>query len=97
MSQISRRRGIPLLDVGTIACIRRRLIAVLSRVALVHPELRPLLDSREEAFHAVVLAIGYRPALASFLDVADGIPRRCGRHPRRCGRHPSTERRRPLT
>jgi cation diffusion facilitator CzcD-associated flavoprotein CzcO len=62
-----------LLDVGTIARIRRREIDVLPGVESFTPGGARFSDGTERAFEAVVLATGYRPALAAFLEPAKEV------------------------
>src|SRR5712691_4318005 len=84
MTQIRRHGRIPLLDVGTIARIRRREIDVLPGVESFTPGGAQFSDGTERAFEAVVLATGYRPALAAFLEPAkevldeEGVPIKSG-------------------
>ena len=80
MTQIRRHGRIPLLDIGTVARIRRREITVAPGVASFTATGARFSDDSEHAFDAVVLATGYRPQLADFLEPAaevldaDGVP-----------------------
>ncbi|HKA87374.1 MAG TPA: NAD(P)/FAD-dependent oxidoreductase, partial [Haliangiales bacterium] len=84
MTQIRRHRRIPLLDIGTVARIRRREIEVLPGVDAFVAGGARFAGGVERAFDAVVLATGYRPALSAFLDPAaevvdeNGVPRASG-------------------
>jgi thioredoxin reductase len=84
MSQIRHHHRIPLLDIGTVALIRRNAIAVLPGVESFAPTGARFTGGAERDFDAVVLATGYRPALADFLEAAadvvdaDGVPRASG-------------------
>jgi cation diffusion facilitator CzcD-associated flavoprotein CzcO len=84
MSQIHRRARIPLLDVGTVARIRRGEIDVLPAIESFTPHGARFSGGAERAFDAVVLATGYRPALETFLEPAasvldeEGVPARSG-------------------
>jgi cation diffusion facilitator CzcD-associated flavoprotein CzcO len=84
MSQIHRRARIPLLDVGTVARIRRGEIDVLPAIESFTPHGARFSGGAERAFDAVVLATGYRPALETFLEPAagvldeEGVPTRSG-------------------
>lgn len=84
MTQIRRHARIPLLDVGTIARIRRGQIEVLPGVTSFVPHGVRFVDGIERDFDCVVLATGYRPAVAAFLapaaDVldAEGVPTASG-------------------
>jgi hypothetical protein len=80
LSDIALRRRIPLIDVGTIAAIKRGEIAVRPAVALLTETGAAFADGGADDFDAVVLATGYRPALGELLDVPgvldeDGYPR----------------------
>lgn len=72
IAQIRRTGRIPLLDVGTIARIRRREIEVLPGIESFTASGVRFSDGVERPFDAVVLATGYRPALDALLDVKDG-------------------------
>jgi indole-3-pyruvate monooxygenase len=69
ISAIKLRRRIPLIDVGTIAAIKRGEIAVKPAVERFTETGAAFADGSAAAFDAVVLATGYRPALADFLAV----------------------------
>jgi cation diffusion facilitator CzcD-associated flavoprotein CzcO len=80
VSAIVRRGRIPLIDVGTIAAIKRGDIAVKPAVAHLTEAGAAFADGTEAAFDAAVLATGYRPALADIVEVpgaldAAGAPR----------------------
>lgn len=91
VAQLERTGRIPLIDIGTVALVKAGRIGV-------RPDLRELVaggarfvDDAEADYDAIVLATGYRPALASLLpgagDVLDerGLPRRFGRESERPG------------
>ncbi len=80
LSAIKLRRRIPLIDVGTIAAVKRGDIAVKPGVARLTEAGAVFADGSEAAFEAVVLATGFRPALEEIIDVPgalddDGHPR----------------------
>jgi len=80
LSAIKLRRRIPLIDVGTIAAIKRGDIAVKPGVARLTEAGAVFADGSEAAFDAIVLATGFRPALEELVDVPgalddDGHPR----------------------
>jgi len=81
MRQIGSTGHIPLLDIGTVASIRRGEIAVRGGVeAFTREGARFVGRAAAEPFDAVVLATGYRPGLAAFLEApealgADEVPR----------------------
>ncbi len=82
---------VPLLDVGTLALIRRGRIAVRPDIESLSPETVAFADGRVEPFDAIVLATGFRPDLSALLpDVAgvlnaSGRPLVSGRTNRRAG------------
>jgi len=80
LSAIALRRRIPLIDVGTIAAIKRGEIAVKPAVVRITETGAAFADDSAGAFDALVLATGYRPGLEEILDVpgvldGDGFPR----------------------
>jgi indole-3-pyruvate monooxygenase len=80
LSAIKLRRRIPLIDVGTIAAVKRGDIAVKPGVERLTETGAVFADGSEAAFDAVVLATGFRPALDEIVDVPgalddDGHPR----------------------
>jgi len=80
ISAIRLKKRIPLLDIGTIGAIKRGAIAVKPAVAHLTARGAAFDDGSEETFDAVVLATGFRPALAEIVDVpgaldAEGYPR----------------------
>ena len=80
LSAIKLRRRIPLIDVGTIAAVKRGDIAVKPGVERLTETGAVFADGSEAAFEAVVLATGFRPALDEIVDVPgaldeDGHPR----------------------
>jgi len=80
LSAIALRRRIPLIDVGTIAAIKRGEIAVKPAVVRLTETGATFADDSAVEFDAVVLATGYRPGLEEILDVpgvldGDGFPR----------------------
>ena len=84
-TQIARDRHIPLLDIGTMAQIRAGRIGVHGDIARFTETGVTFDDGTELDVDAVVLATGYRPALAEFLvdweTVCDddGVPLASGR------------------
>jgi cation diffusion facilitator CzcD-associated flavoprotein CzcO len=89
LTAIARRRRIPLIDVGTIAAVKRGAIDVKPAVARFSETGAFFSDGSAADFDAAVLATGYRPALADLIDVpgvldAEGYPidwRGGGAHP----------------
>jgi indole-3-pyruvate monooxygenase len=82
------RRRVPLIDVGTIAAVKRGDIAVKPAVAGFTETGALFADGSADDFDAVVLATGYRPALEDIVAVPgvlddEGYPRdwRGGAHP----------------
>ena len=89
MAQILQRGQIPLIDVGTVQAIKEGKIGVRPGIARFTVNGVVFADGatgdREQQLDAVVLATGYRPALADFLEAAgevtdaSGVPRISGR------------------
>ena len=82
------RRRVPIIDVGTIAAVKRGDIAVKPAVVRFTETGALFADGSAAEFDAVVLAIGYRPALEGIVAVPgalddEGYPRdwRGGAHP----------------
>lgn len=65
--QIRRDSQIPLLDIGTMKLIREGKIRVFPGIEQVTENGVRFTDGREDSFDVVVMATGYRPALADFL------------------------------
>ena len=82
--QIREHGHIPLLDIGTVALIRKGEIAIRPGVERFTPSGVVFTDGREEEFAAVVLGTGYRPAVSDFIAEAaqvcseDGVPKKSG-------------------
>jgi indole-3-pyruvate monooxygenase len=68
--QIRRDHRIPLLDIGTIALIRKGAIRVKPGVDRFTPTGVVFAGGAEEAYDAVILATGYRPRLDELVDDA---------------------------
>jgi indole-3-pyruvate monooxygenase len=80
ISSIRLHHRIPLIDVGTIAAIKRGQIAVKPGVSSLTETGAAFADGSAAPFDAVVLATGFRAALGDFLEVPgalaeDGTPR----------------------
>ena len=73
LTQIARTGRIPLIDVGTIAAIKAGRIAVRPGIDRFTDAGVVFTDGRDEPYDAVVLATGYRPGLASFLNIDDRL------------------------
>jgi indole-3-pyruvate monooxygenase len=67
VSQIVRRRRIPLIDVGTIALLRQGRIGVRPDISALEPGAVRFSDGAVEPFDAIVAATGYRPGAAALL------------------------------
>jgi cation diffusion facilitator CzcD-associated flavoprotein CzcO len=82
--QIREHARIPLLDVGTIALVRKGHIRVAPGIRRFTPEGVEFDDGVVASFDGVVMATGYRPALADFIEGAErvtnehGVPRESG-------------------
>jgi indole-3-pyruvate monooxygenase len=73
LTSIELRRRIPIIDVGTIAAIKRGDIAVKPAVTRFTESGAAFADDTVAEFDAVVLATGYRPALGEILDDMPGV------------------------
>ena len=73
ISTIQQRRRIPLIDVGTIAAVKRGQIAVKPGVARLTETGALFADGSAGDFEAVVLATGFRAALDELIDVPGAI------------------------
>ena len=73
MRQIREHGRIPLIDVGTLARVRKREIEVLPDVASLSERAVRFADGSERDFDAIVLATGYRPALADFVSAPEAL------------------------
>lgn len=84
LTQIAERGRIPVIDVGTVAAIKAGRIVVHRGVERFTDDGVLFVDGQKAPFDAVILATGYRPALADFLqdvgEVTDeiGAPRVSG-------------------
>lgn len=74
--QVAQRARIPLIDVGTIALIRRGTVRVRPGVASLDGRRVAFADGAREAFDAIVLATGYRAGFPAFLEPAHGLDTR---------------------
>lgn len=76
-TQMREHARIPLLDVGTMRLIRQGQVRLFPGIDHFVPEGVVFTDGRQAHFDAVVLATGYRPALADFLrpaaEVTDAV------------------------
>jgi len=67
---------IPMLDIGTVAMVKRGKIRVLPAVQEIHPDSVRFAGGAEHPFEAIVFATGYIPGLAQVVDgfeaIADG-------------------------
>jgi indole-3-pyruvate monooxygenase len=85
MTRIRRDARIPLIDVGTIALIKRREVAVCPGIDAFTEDGVVFTDGSRRRLDAVILATGYRPRVNAFLEDAsaaldaDGRPSTSGR------------------
>jgi indole-3-pyruvate monooxygenase len=83
--QIAQRRRVPVIDVGTLAAIRRGAIGVRAGIASFDGSEIVFADGKRERFDAVVLATGFTPGLAAIFRAhpavlnVDGNPTAYGR------------------
>ncbi|MFW6097840.1 MAG: flavin-containing monooxygenase [Chloroflexota bacterium] len=84
LTQIAERGRIPVIDVGTVAAIKDGRISVYPGVERFTDEGVVFVDGQVAQFDAMILATGYCPALADFLEDVDevtdehGVPRTSG-------------------
>ncbi|HET9991855.1 MAG TPA: NAD(P)/FAD-dependent oxidoreductase [Kofleriaceae bacterium] len=83
MQQVIRTKRIPLIDIGTLALIRDGKIKVRTGVARMDGDDVVFADDSRGGYDAVVLATGYRPGVAQFLDAPEtlddqGVPTTSG-------------------
>jgi HIT domain len=83
MQQVIRTKRIPLVDIGTLALIRDGKIKVRTGVARMDGDEVIFDDDSRGRYDVVVLATGYRPGVAQFLDARetlgeDGVPTTSG-------------------
>ena len=83
MQQVIRTKRIPLVDIGTLALIRDGKIKVRTGVARMDGDEVIFDDDSRGRYDVVVLATGYRPGVAQFLDAPetlgeDGVPTTSG-------------------
>lgn len=89
--QVEREEKIPLIDVGTVALVKRGEITVYPAIERFVADGVCFVDGRRAEVDAVVLATGYRPGLEGFLEGAEalvdarGYPRVRGGRPARPG------------
>jgi len=73
LSSIERRGRVPVIDVGTIAAIKRGAIAVKPAVTRFTETGALFADGSSADFEAAILATGYRPALAEIVDIPEAV------------------------
>jgi indole-3-pyruvate monooxygenase len=73
MQQVTRTKRIPLVDIGTLALIRNGKLAVRTGIARMDGDEIVFDDDSRGRFDAVVLATGYRPGVAQFLDAPETL------------------------
>jgi len=75
---------VPLLDLGTIAMVKKGKIRVLPAAQAVLPEAVRFADGSEHPFEAIIFATGYTPGLGSLVEGFEAIADARGR-PQRFG------------
>lgn len=73
ISQIVRRKKVPLIDIGTVARIKAGDIEVYPAITRLDGEEVHFADARHARFDAIVLATGYRSGLESWVEGAEAI------------------------
>jgi len=77
-AQIREHRRIPLLDIGTVALLKRGEISAHPGIAGFDGADVVFTDGSRKRYDAVVLATGYRPAVGAFLEDADAVTDEAG-------------------
>ena len=73
LAQLRERGKTPVIDVGTVAAIKRGRIAVRPAIERLEADRVVFTDGREERYDTVILATGYRPMLEQLLGDTPGI------------------------
>jgi indole-3-pyruvate monooxygenase len=84
LAQVTASARIPLIDVGTVALIRRRQVRVRPGIRAFTERGVIFEDGAEASFDAVILATGYRAELQRILEKTDGVVDGSGK-PQRSG------------
>lgn len=79
MTELSIRKRVPLIDVGTVALIRRKGIQVRPGITEFTSSGVRFSDGEEASYHTIVLATGYRNRLAEILGNVEGVVDAAGR------------------
>ena len=80
MQQIRTRGQIPLVDIGTVALLRRGHLQLLSGIRELTADEVVFDDGHSRRFDALVLATGFRPGLERFLAPGDSAAAAPGLH-----------------
>lgn len=73
ISAVEKRRRIPIIDVGTVAAIKRGAIAIKPGVARLTATGAVFADGSAADFDVVILATGFQPALAEFVAIPEAL------------------------
>jgi len=85
MTQVTKYKKVPLLDVGTMNLIKKGILKVYPGIEEIKPGGVKFTDGREENFDVIIAATGFNPAFAEFLQGfekvsdASGMPLVSGR------------------
>jgi cation diffusion facilitator CzcD-associated flavoprotein CzcO len=71
LADVIERGRVPLIDIGTVAAIRRGHIAVRPDIRALHPREVEFADGRREPYDAIIAATGFRPDLRALLPDAE--------------------------
>ncbi len=83
-ADVAERGRVPLIDIGSVAAIRRGSISIRPDIRRLHPCEVEFADGRREPFDAIIAATGFRPDLRALLPEAGealdvrGVPRTSG-------------------
>jgi cation diffusion facilitator CzcD-associated flavoprotein CzcO len=69
-ADVSQRGRVPLIDIGSVAAIRRGSISIRPDIRRLHPGEVEFVDGRREPYDAIIAATGFRPDLRALLPEA---------------------------
>ena len=78
LTELSTRRRVPLIDVGTVALLRNKQLQLRPAIREFTPHGVLFEDGAQASYQAVVLATGYRHRLAQLLGDVDGVLDKAG-------------------
>ena len=70
IADLGERKRVPLIDIGSVAAIRRGAIAIRPDIRRLHPGAVEFVDGRREPYDAIIAATGFCPDLRALLPEA---------------------------